>query len=40
MDRVYKTAEEAEEETINMLNVYANMLEEYLAIPVLKGQKT
>jgi len=23
-----------------MLNVYANMLEEYLAIPVLKGQKT
>lgn len=39
-DRVYKTAEEAEEETINMLNVYANMLEEYFTIPVLKGQET
>lgn len=36
----HATAEEAEEETINMLNVYASMLEEYLAIPVLKGQKT
>lgn len=26
MDRVYKIAEEAEEETINMLNVYARRI--------------
>ncbi|WP_234118970.1 proline--tRNA ligase [Clostridium hydrogenum] len=36
----HATAEEAEKETIDMLNVYADMLEKYLAIPVIKGQKT
>jgi prolyl-tRNA synthetase len=37
---VHATLEEAEEETIKMLNVYATHCEEFLAIPVLKGQKT
>ena len=37
---VHATAEEAEEETLLMLNTYAKMCEEFLAIPVLKGQKT
>lgn len=37
---VHATAEEAEEETIRMLNVYAAHCEEILAIPVVKGQKT
>lgn len=36
----HATAEEAQEETIRMLNVYAQLCEEYLAIPVVKGQKT
>lgn len=36
----HATAEEAQEETIKMLNVYAKLAEEYLAIPVVKGQKT
>ena len=36
----HATQEEAEEETIRMLNVYASFCEEYLAIPVVKGQKT
>lgn len=36
----HATAEEAQEETIRMLNVYARLAEEYLAIPVVKGQKT
>ena len=36
----HATAEEAQEETIKMLNIYAKFLEEYLAIPVVKGQKT
>ncbi|MBQ2968110.1 MAG: proline--tRNA ligase [Clostridia bacterium] len=36
----HATAEEAQEETIRMLNIYASFLEEYLAIPVVKGQKT
>ncbi len=36
----HATAEEAQEETIKMLNVYASFCEEYLAIPVVKGQKT
>ncbi|MCM8711660.1 proline--tRNA ligase [Clostridium sp. SYSU_GA19001] len=36
----HATAEEAQEETIKMLNVYAKLCEEYLAIPVIKGQKT
>ncbi|OPJ60609.1 proline--tRNA ligase [Clostridium oryzae] len=37
---VHATAEEAEEETIRMLNLYAKHCEEVLAIPVIKGQKT
>ncbi len=36
----HATAEEAKEETQRMLNIYANFCEEYLAMPVLKGQKT
>ena len=36
----HATAEEAEERTIQMLNVYANFCEEVLAIPVIKGRKT
>ncbi|PGL70973.1 proline--tRNA ligase [Bacillus sp. AFS055030] len=36
----HATAEEAQKETIQMLNVYANFLEDFLAIPVIKGQKT
>jgi len=36
----HATAEEAEEETIKMLNVYADFCEEILAIPVVKGRKT
>lgn len=37
---VHATAEEAQEETIRMLNVYAAHCEEILSIPVIKGQKT
>lgn len=37
---IHETAEEAEEETMRMLNVYADFCRDYLAIPVLKGQKT
>ncbi len=36
----HATAEEAEERTIQMLNVYAQFCEEVLAIPVVKGRKT
>lgn len=36
----HATAEEAQEETIKMLNVYAKLCEDYLAIPVVMGQKT
>jgi len=36
----HATAQEAEERTIQMLNVYADFCEEYLAIPVVKGKKT
>ena len=36
----HATAEEAEERTIQMLNVYADFCEQVLAIPVVKGQKT
>ena len=36
----HATAEEAQEETIRMLNVYAQVCEKYLAIPVIKGRKT
>ena len=37
---VHATAKEAEARTIQMLNVYADFLENVLAIPVVKGQKT
>ena len=37
---VHATEEEAREETMRMLNIYAKFCEDYLAIPVLKGQKT
>lgn len=37
---IHETAEEAENETITMLNVYADLCEKILAIPVIKGQKT
>jgi len=36
----HATAEEAVEETIKMLNVYADFAENVLAIPVIKGMKT
>ncbi len=36
----HATPEEAQEETIKMLNVYAKFCEDYLAIPVVKGRKT
>ena len=36
----HATAEEAEERTIQMLNVYADFCENVLAMPVVKGQKT
>jgi len=37
---LHATAEEAEVETQNMLNVYAELCENYLAMPVVKGRKT
>jgi prolyl-tRNA synthetase len=37
---VHATAEEAKEETMKMLDVYADFSEQYLAIPVIKGEKT
>ena len=36
----HATMEEAEEETLRMLNVYADFCQDFLAIPVIKGQKT
>ena len=36
----HATAEQAEERTLQMLNVYADFLENVLAIPVVKGRKT
>ncbi|SDB24953.1 proline--tRNA ligase [Eubacterium oxidoreducens] len=36
----HATAEEAEERTVQMLNLYADFCEEVLAIPVVRGQKT
>ncbi len=36
----HATAEEAEERTIQMLDVYADFCEEVLAIPMIKGKKT
>ena len=37
---VHATEKEAREETENMLKVYKNFFEDYLAIPVLSGRKT
>ncbi len=37
---IHATAEEAQAETVQMLNVYAEFAEKYLAIPVIKGIKT
>jgi prolyl-tRNA synthetase len=37
---LHATAEEAEAETQQMLNVYAELCENYLAMPVIKGRKT
>lgn len=37
---IHETAKEAQEYTLNMLDVYADLIENLLAIPVLKGQKT
>ncbi len=36
----HATSEEALEETLRMLNVYANFAENYMAVPVIKGVKT
>jgi len=36
----HATAEEAEEETRRMLDVYATFAEEWMAVPVLRGRKT
>ena len=37
---IHATSEEAQDETIRMLNVYADFCENYLAMPVVKGVKT
>ena len=37
---IHATAEEAKEETIRMLNVYADFCEKYLCMPVVRGVKT
>lgn len=37
---IHATAEEAVDETIKMLNIYAEFCEKYLAMPVVKGRKT
>ena len=37
---IHETAKEAEEFTLKMLEVYADVIENLLAIPVLKGRKT
>ena len=36
----HATAEEAEEETLQMLDVYAQFAQEWMALPVIKGKKT
>ena len=36
----HSTAEEAVEETVKMLDVYANFVENWMALPVIKGVKT
>ncbi len=37
---MHATAEEAQKETLQMLDIYAEFCEKYLAIPVVKGRKT
>ncbi|MGE9743409.1 proline--tRNA ligase [Bdellovibrio bacteriovorus] len=37
---VHATAKEAQEETLQMLNVYSEFAEQYMAMPVIKGMKT
>lgn len=37
---VHATENEAREETMRMLEVYAHFVEKYLAVPVIKGEKT
>jgi prolyl-tRNA synthetase len=37
---LHETAEEAERETQQMLDIYAELCEDYLAMPVIKGRKT
>ena len=37
---IHETAKEAEERTLQMLDIYADVIENLLAIPVLKGRKT
>ena len=37
---MHRTAEEAEERTVQMLNVYADFFEKDLGMPVIRGQKT
>ena len=37
---VHATAKEAQEETLQMLQVYADFAENYMAMPVIKGMKT
>ena len=37
---IHATSKEAEERTMQMLNIYQEVIEELLAIPVLKGKKT
>jgi prolyl-tRNA synthetase len=37
---VHATAKEAQEETMRMLDVYADFAENYMAMPVIKGMKT
>ncbi|OOG73159.1 proline--tRNA ligase [Algoriphagus sp. A40] len=36
----HATSKEAMEETIQMMNIYAQFAEEYMAVPVVKGRKT
>lgn len=36
----HATSQEAEKETIQMLDVYADFVENYMAVPVIKGRKT
>lgn len=37
---IHASSEEAREETLKMLNIYADFCEDVLAIPVIKGEKT